>query len=72
MNKSGTASQTLYFGNGEEVYPCRCGQVHRGNYAVEDWNHHNCLHKEPLFRLPLVGKRWQAICMECGQMFQVN
>lgn len=52
--------------NGERVYPCRCGQTHRGNYALKDWLHHNCFHDGPLWEL-LPDDSGHFICSECGK-----
>mgnify|MGYP001569414341 CR=1 FL=1 len=53
-------------------YPCRCGETHAGDYAIEDWNHHNCDHREWLL-LPLPDQlpfrdtdECFAVCEECG------
>jgi len=60
---TGTNTCISYFENGERVYPCRCGETHRGDYACEDWNHHNCFHDTPL----LLIADDQAVCGECGK-----
>lgn len=64
--KTGTDTYTSYFEAGQQVYPCRCGKTHRGDYAYEDWNHHTCFH----------GPMWlieedQIICSQCGASWQV-
>lgn len=51
----------------KRVYPCRCGDTHRGEWAAETWNHHNCYHREPLVRFEDV-QDWY-ICGECGEVF---
>lgn len=64
MNQTGTNAYTRYFEDGEEVYPCRCGEIHRGDYAIEDCNHHECFHREPLIKI-----EEQLICPVCGEVF---
>lgn len=57
-----------YFEDGVEVFPCRCGVTHRGEYVTNDFARHECFHKRPLHILPEVG----LICGECGQTFAVE
>ena len=45
-------------------YVCRCGQTHR---AVEDYNHHNCLHDCDLWGIG----RHQVVCSQCGASWRV-
>lgn len=73
---TGTSNQpTLYFENGEQVYPCRCGETHRGDYAYYDYWHHNCYHtSQPLLVLEADvetedGKQDYLWCVDCGQTF---
>ena len=61
-----SSNRTTYFEGDEEVWPCRCGKTHRGDYAFEDWNHHTCFH----------GPMWlieddQVVCSQCGASGQV-
>ena len=65
--RTGADSRTSYFEEGKQVYPCQCGEIHRGDYAFEDWNHPNCLHSSPL----LLVEGYQAICGECGRSWQI-
>ena len=55
--------------NGDRFMPCRCGQIHRGDYAAEDWAHHNCFHDEGLAQDDVIPE--QAICVACGQTFEL-
>lgn len=59
---------TIHIENGEQVYPCRCGQTHRGDYALYDWAHHNCFHREPLI---LIAEDIPGyyMCPSCGEVF---
>lgn len=50
--------------DGERVYPCRCGETHRGDYGATDWGHHNCFHDAPLW--PIDGDPGHFICASCG------
>ena len=56
---------------GEQEYPCRCGKTHRGDYAVYDFGHHNCLHETTLCGLYVKEKEIQATCPECGMSWRV-
>lgn len=62
VTMSGT-DKPRYFEAGQEVYPCRCGETHRGDYAVEDFLHHNCYHDEFL----RIGDG-QVVCTDCGKV----
>jgi hypothetical protein len=57
------------FGNSEILYPCRCGEIHHGEYGAEDFAHHNCLHRCDLMISPLEGACFQIICPICGASF---
>ena len=41
--------------------PCRCGETHTGEYALEQYRHHECLHGQWVH----VGQG-QIICEACG------
>ena len=72
VTETGTLGESRYFDeNGKEVYPCRCGKTHRGDYAFEDWNHHNCFHGPILVFLDIPGGE-MAVCGECGASWQVK
>ena len=55
---------------GEKAYACRCGKVHRGLYAPNEFMHHNCFHSDMLvwpFNLPVEDKQTvQVLCGQCG------
>ena len=70
--ETGDSNQPIVLENGEQVYPCRCGKTHRGDYAVYDYGHHNCLHEADLLGLPAGGHNVQAICPLCGMSWLVN
>ena len=68
---TGTAAKTTTLEDGEEVFPCRCGDTHRGPWAIYDYLHHNCYHEEPLVDIggeigisywacPICGKTWRV------------
>lgn len=65
---TGTSNYTIYIEDGEEVFPCRCGETHRGPYAFYDFMHHNCDHPSPLLLIALD----QALCGECGYSWEVQ
>ena len=52
----------------EIEYPCHCGEIHIGEYGLYRYLQHNCLHREPLFRLMEEDTRY-LICVSCGQTF---
>ena len=65
-------SQAIIVEGGERVYPCRCGKTHRGDWAQEDFAHHNCLHEDSLMGLPVNAQWIQAICTLCGMSWGVK
>lgn len=64
MIQTGASNRTAYFENGEEVYPCPCGETHRGDYAQERWIRHTCRHGDLLWDLS--GDGLGLMCSECG------
>jgi len=62
---------TAHFENGVLVYPCRCGETHRGEYAAYDFGHHECLHDVRLI-LETVAAHPLAICPACGKSWQMS
>ena len=71
-NVTGDSNITEIYENGERVYPCRCGKTHRGDYALYDFGHHNCLHETNLLGIPIKDNCIQAICPQCGMSWQVD
>jgi hypothetical protein len=65
MVMAGTSSTNIHLEGSEQVWPCRCGDTHRGEWAVETFAHHNCFHQEPLLLLAID----YAVCGECGETF---
>ncbi len=63
--ETGTSNYTIQIEDGKQVYPCRCGETHRGDYAIYDYGHHNCDHPSPL----LHTGDGQLICPECGNVW---
>ena len=68
IHLSGKASTFSFKANGEQVYPCRCGQVHQGDFALYDYAHHNCFHDSPLWDTGVDGL---LLCPDCGKAFCV-
>ena len=64
---TGTANYTIEMENGEEIHSCRCGQTHRGEYAVYKFGHHNCLHGYPL---AVYREAAMALCPGCGNSWE--
>lgn len=64
--ETGTTSMTVIVSaDGRAEHPCWCGETHRGEYAFEDWAHHNCTHRDPLMQL-VTGV---VVCPLCGRVF---
>lgn len=64
--KTGTDTFTEYFEDGERVYPCVCGETHRGENAINEWLHHNCFHLNDLIGFAVDEKTYQVLCPQCG------
>ncbi len=65
--KAGADNFSMNLGlDGKRIYPCHCGTIHEGDYAAEDWAHHNCLHEHEWMALPAGKNRVQIICPDCG------
>ena len=65
------SNQTIHIERGEQVYPCRCGETHRGPYAAYDYGHHNCFHEDGLIRL-MDEYPNDLMCPSCGKTFRVR
>lgn len=76
FTRTDSASVTFYFDEGEQVYPCRCGETHRGPYGAYDYDHHNCMHDSPLIALdsidPGVWDGGDFMCGICGKSFRAR
>ncbi len=76
MNDKHYGSQTISSNNsticldnsGVQIFPCRCGQIHRGEYAPFVYAQHDCLHDTDLM---LIGEH-QAICPLCGESWKLT
>jgi hypothetical protein len=64
---STTSNETIVIEDSERVFPCRCGETHRGDYGHYDWAHHNCFHASGLHEL-LPG---YLMCPDCGLTFHI-
>lgn len=62
---------TAHFENGVQVYPCRCGETHRGEYAAYVFDHHECFHAVEMI-LETVAGHPLAICPACGKSWQMR
>jgi len=71
---TGSNCQTIHLENGQKVYPCRCGETHRGDYACEDMLQHECFHNDTLVGLAKVkGKPMiYGVCPLCGCTFYMD
>jgi hypothetical protein len=54
---------------GNQVYPCWCGETHSGDYGLYDYGHHNCFHDAALSWDVDTGT---LMCPACGLTFAVN
>ena len=69
MINTGTMSYTINLDeNGNEVFPCRCGATHKGNYAAYDYGHHDCLHETDLVEID----KGYLLCPDCGKTWHVE
>lgn len=57
-------------------FPCRCGEIHKGDYGIYDFGHHMCFHDVGLCWL--LGpqecpdpKEWSLMCPICGMVFDI-
>lgn len=69
-----TATTRRFVFDGErtvEVFPCRCGKVHRSDidYDIENYIHHNCFHPNLLSFSDWPGS---AMCADCGEVFSME
>lgn len=62
MIQTGTDTRTIWVEDGEEVYPCPCGETHRGDYALYDYSMHVCRHGDELWFMEDIG----VLCSQCG------
>lgn len=66
MIQTGSSNITIYIEDGEEVYPCLCGETHRGPYASYDYGHHTCPHGQELWSMDELGGFRDVLCSQCG------
>jgi len=52
---------------GNEIFPCRCGETHKGDYGLYDFMHHNCFHDAPLWSMK--DDPGHFVCGACGKSF---
>ena len=60
-----SSNDTYFFEDNERVFPCRCGETHRGDYAQEENVEHECFHDCGLLK---VDEHF-AMCNRCGAGF---
>jgi len=65
--------ETTHYEGSEQVYPCRCGETHRGDYALYEFGHHECFHNAPLLDMGTSdGIEGYLACPDCGKTFSVK
>lgn len=69
QHSAATNAVTVHVEDGERVFPCYCGETHRGQYAAEDWAHHNCLHTSALMLIDAALSD-VFMCPDCGRVFE--
>ena len=67
-NTGDTNITHYYDAKGNEVFRCRCGSTHTGDYACNEWLQHECLHESDL----LVIGNGVAMCGDCGQTWELD
>lgn len=75
MTSTGTATSTATWAaleDGEQVYPCRCGETHTGEFGLHNYMHHNCFHKAPLVDVGAEVGISMIACPLCGQTWEVK
>lgn len=66
-------NDVVYVENGERVFPCRCGETHRGEYAAYDYGHHNCFHDATLLFVESDDpSERDVLCPQCGMHWAVR
>ena len=64
-----TTSHTIHlYAEGNEIFPCRCGETHKGPYAAYDYGHHECFHESHLVQLD----PYYVLCQECGNTWHTE
>ncbi len=72
MIQTGASNYTVWIEDGQEVYPCPCGETHRGDYAFYDYSHHTCPHGDELWPMEFwagvadAGRGNEILCSQCG------
>jgi len=69
VSETGDTNYTIHFDvEGKQIYPCRCGEVHSGDYACEEYLQHECLHEIDLADMG----HGMFICMDCGKTWHAS
>jgi len=66
--RTGTDSFTYHHDGGGRIYPCRCGEVHGGEYGFYDWVHHECDHGTVWKHDEMEGVGY---CVDCGKTIKL-
>ncbi len=70
MIETGTTNTTTFIEEGAVVYPCRCGETHRGDYGFYDYAMHECLHEDELYLSYEGDAEVLVMCPQCGMQWR--
>ena len=66
--ETGATNHTIHLDKNGAYFPCRCGKEHRGEYACEDYLHHECLHESNLVDI----EYGLVLCPDCGNTWHLE
>lgn len=65
------ALRPYIFDDNADEHPCRCGDVHRGSWAINDWMHHNCNH-DTVWHFDPGTIHELSLCAWCGATIKIE
>ena len=70
LGNSNTRTDYFEYAHGilASIYPCRCGEIHRGEYACERFLEHECFHDDVMISQGLK----EVACGSCGKFFDLE
>ena len=73
MVSTGSSNLTIYYEDGELVFPCRCGEVHREQDIYDLGWTHTCFHDDTLLILSEQSiPDLQVGCPDCGKCWRAS